>query len=101
MPGVLGVFMEEPKEANAPEPSPNAEDAPLVGDATVEVVRGERLLKGLDFALAELSAPNRLAGKYGRGESDLICSLLLLFELEVERESLVGLKHKWLANESF
>ena len=34
--GVLGVLFEEPNEANAPDPSPNAEEAPTVGDATLE-----------------------------------------------------------------
>lgn len=37
-PGVLGVFEAEPNEANAPEPSPNADLAP--GDAVVLVFTG-------------------------------------------------------------
>lgn len=32
--GVFGTF-EEPKEANAPEPSPKAEEPPTVGEATI------------------------------------------------------------------
>lgn len=32
-PGVFGVF-EAPKDANAPDPKPNALDAPAVGDVT-------------------------------------------------------------------
>lgn len=43
-PGVFGVFV-EPKEANAPDPRPNALDAPAVGDAR-EPVEGDIELKG-------------------------------------------------------
>ena len=46
LPGVLGVF-DEPKEAKAPDPRPKALDAPVVGDETVFVFRGEMALKGL------------------------------------------------------
>ena len=38
VPGVLGVLVAEPKEAKAPEPSPNAEDFP--GGAAVLVFKG-------------------------------------------------------------
>ena len=58
LPGVLGVLAEDPKDANAPDPSPKAEDAPVVGEATVVVVNGEMPLNGLDFPLAEPSPPN-------------------------------------------
>ena len=91
VPGVLGVLAEDPKDANAPDPSPNAEDAPVVGEATAVVLKGEIPLKGLDLPLAEPSPPNRFAAEYGRGESLLLLSLLLPFELEVDRESLLEL----------
>lgn len=39
-PGVFGALVEDPKEANAPEPRPKALDAPVVGDAR-EVVDGD------------------------------------------------------------
>lgn len=42
VPGVLDV-LEVPKEANAPDPSPNALDAPVVGDAREDVVVGRVL----------------------------------------------------------
>jgi hypothetical protein len=55
VPGVFGVFVEDPNEAKAPDPRPNAEeaDAPDVGDAIPEVLRGEIALKGF----REPSAP--------------------------------------------
>lgn len=46
VPGVLGVLAADPKEANAPEPSPNAEEPPVVGDAKPPGVKGEMALKG-------------------------------------------------------
>lgn len=52
-PGVLGVFA-DPKEANAPEPRPNALDAPAVGDA-IEVVEGDMAAKGFLLLCAEVS----------------------------------------------
>lgn len=52
-PGVLGVFA-DPKEANAPEPRPNALDAPVVGDAK-EVVEGDMAPKGFLLLWEELS----------------------------------------------
>lgn len=63
VPGVFGVLAEDPKDANAPDPSPNAEDAPVVGEATVVVVKGEMPLNGLDLPLAEPSPPKRLAAE--------------------------------------
>ena len=62
VPGVLGVLPEDPKEAKAPEPRPKAEEAPLVGDATPEVVRGVMPLNGLPLLLKEPSPPKRFAG---------------------------------------
>ena len=50
VPGDLGVLTDDPKDANAPEPRPNAEEAPAVGEATlVVVVDGEMVLKGFDL----------------------------------------------------
>lgn len=67
-PGVLGVFA-EPNEANAPLPSPNAEDAPTDGDLLAD---GERVLKGLVLPCDDVS-PNRLPENV-RGESSLAVS---------------------------
>ena len=55
-PGVLGV----PKEANAPEPSPKADEALVEGEETPPE-RGEMALKGLERPW-ELSGPKRLEG---------------------------------------
>lgn len=57
LPGVFGVFAEEPKEANAPEPRPNADEALVEGEDT-PVDRGEIALKGLERPWA-LSGPKR------------------------------------------
>lgn len=46
VPGVLGVFAAEPKEANAPEPRPKAEEPPVVGDARPPGVNGGMALNG-------------------------------------------------------
>jgi hypothetical protein len=62
VPSVLGVFPEDPKDAKAPEPSPNADDALLVGDPTLVVVNGGMPLKGLDLLLKDPSPPKRFAG---------------------------------------
>ena len=51
LPGDFGVFAEEPKEAKAPDPSPNAEEAPdAVGEEMLFVVSGETPLNGLCLA---------------------------------------------------
>ena len=61
-PGVRGVlFADEPKEAKAPEPRPNAEDAPVVGVLLLVVLRGSILLKGFGLPVPALSGPMRLA----------------------------------------
>ena len=88
VPGVFGVFADDPNDANAPEPRPNADEAPFVGDATLVVVKGVMPLNGLDLLLTEPSLLNRFAGWYGREESDLVLSLL---GLAVERDSLLEL----------
>jgi len=46
VPGVLGVLAADPKEANAHEQSPKAEEPPVVGDAKPPGVKGEMALKG-------------------------------------------------------
>jgi len=58
LPGDFGVF-EAPKDANAPEPRPNALDAAVVGEGTT-VVGEDIALKGLDFPCDEMSPPYRL-----------------------------------------
>ena len=55
VPGVFGVFA-DPKDANAPLPKPNAEDALAEGDFVPD---GDRVLKGLVFPCDEVS-PKRL-----------------------------------------
>ena len=57
VPGVLGVFAEDPKDAKAPDPRPKADEAPLVGDAVFVVVKGAMPLNGLDLLLKDPSAP--------------------------------------------
>ena len=46
LPGVFGVLAAEPKEANAPDPKPNAVEPPVVGEAT-ELAPTGVVLKGL------------------------------------------------------
>lgn len=75
----------DPKDANAPDPSPKAEDAPLVGEATLVVVKGEMPLKGF-LPLFVVSPPNRLITENGRGS--FLKFSLSPFALEVDRESL-------------
>lgn len=82
-PGVFGVLA-EPKEANAPDPSPNAVDAP--GEASPPGVVME--LKGFLPPCEELSPPNRL-GKELRPEGEESFWGLLP---EVDRESLLELR---------
>lgn len=62
VPGVLGVFAEDPNDAKAPDPRPKAEEAPLVGETALVVVKGAMPLKGLDLLLKDPSPPpKRLA----------------------------------------
>lgn len=91
VPGVLGVFMEDPKEAKAPEPSPNAEDPPFgVGEERFVVLRGDIPLNGLGLPPLAVSLPKRLIDEYAREESVLLRSLLLV-EFDVDNESLLEL----------
>lgn len=46
VPGVLGVFVADPKDAKAPDPRPKADAAP--GDETPEVFSAGILLNGFD-----------------------------------------------------
>lgn len=63
VPGVLGVFAEDPNDAKAPDPRPKADEAPLVGEAVFVVVKGAMPLNGLDLLLKDPSAPpKRFAG---------------------------------------
>ena len=82
-PGVFGALLEDPKEAKAPDPSPNAEDAPAVGDATAPLPPGVSALKGLDLPCEELSPARRLVAEKLRGESVFKASLELLLDCVV------------------
>jgi hypothetical protein len=87
LPGVFGVFVAEPKDANAPDPSPKALLAPLVGDVIPAVESGAILLNGFVLLLApELRepSPRRLEGNVRVEESPLSPDgggLLLYFTL--------------------
>lgn len=63
VPGVLGVFALDPKDAKAPEPSPKAEDAPVVGVDTPVVVNGDMPFSGLVLSPALPSVPSRFAAE--------------------------------------
>ena len=82
-PGVFGALLEDPNEAKAPDPSPNAEDAPAVGDATAPLPPGVSALKGLGLPCEEVSPPNLLVAEKLRGESVLKASLELLLDCVV------------------
>lgn len=88
VPGVRGVFVDDPKEAKAPDPRLNAEDAP--GEAIFAVFKGEIVLATLSFPFRVLPVPKRLDVAYGREESVLVLSLVVVDGLE--RESLVELQ---------
>jgi hypothetical protein len=45
LPGVFGVLVDPPKDAKAPDPRPNALDAPAVGDGIAAA--GDMALNGL------------------------------------------------------
>lgn len=61
VPGVLGVLFADPNDAKAPDPSPKAEEPPVVGDASAPGVSGEMALKGLRPPCDDVSPPNRFA----------------------------------------
>ncbi len=86
--GVLGVFVEEPKDAKAPDPKPNAEEAPAAGEATFEVFKGVMPLR--EFLLPDVpSPPERLVAEKVREPSGLPFSLSVE---EVVREVLLELR---------
>lgn len=87
VPGVLGVLAEVPKDAKAPEPRLKAEEAPVVGEATLVVVKGAMPLSG-GLPPGVLSPPNRLVAEKVRDPSSRLFSLLLL---EVGKEVLLEL----------
>ena len=82
VPGVFGVLADKPKEANAPDPSPKADDAPVEGDVTLVVARGVMPLRGLVLLLNE---SKRLAGWYVLDPPFLLSSLgpPLVLEMDV------------------
>tara|TARA_R110002003_G_scaffold337_1_gene18835 strand:- start:3910 stop:4275 length:366 start_codon:yes stop_codon:yes gene_type:complete len=61
VPGVLGVLVADPKDAKAPEPRPNAEEPPVVGEATLGV-KGDTPLNGF-LPPCDESPPNRFAAE--------------------------------------
>lgn len=90
VPGVLGVLEEDPKDANAPEPKPKAEEAPVVGEATLVVVTGVMPLSG-GLPPDVPSPPNRLVAENVRDPSSRPLSLLLF---EVVKEVLLELERR-------
>lgn len=66
VPGVFGVFAAEPNEAKAPEPSPKADEPPVVGEDMPLVVSGATELKGLFLPCDEV-LPKRLELEKSRG----------------------------------
>ena len=88
VPGVFGVLADEPKDAKAPDPKPKAEDAPAVGEATLEVVKGVMPLR--EDLLPEVpSPPCLLVAEKVREPSGLPFSL---FVEVVVREVLLELR---------
>lgn len=60
VPGVLGVLLVDPKDAKAPDPRPNADEPPVVGEASPAGVNGETPLNGFRPPCDESPPPNRL-----------------------------------------
>lgn len=87
VPGVLGVFVAEPNDAKAPDPSPKAVEAPVVGEAMVPVDKGGMALKGLERPPWEEPPPPKRA----RGGWSLLGSVWSLF---MDRESLEVLSRR-------
>lgn len=91
-PGVFGVFADDPKEANAPEPRPKALDAFAVGEARA-VVEGDMAMppKGFLLLWEDESACRRPGVKFRAG-----CSLEgaapFVGGAPVDRESLLVLR---------
>jgi hypothetical protein len=88
VPGVLGVLAADPKDANAPEPRPKAEEPPVVGDAKPLGVSGATPLKGF-LPPCDESPPNRFVlerVRWGCSDLSFCCS-----ECDIDRESLLVL----------
>lgn len=96
VPGVFGVLVEDPNEANAPDPRPNAEEPAAVGDARPLPVKGEMALKGF-FPPWEESPPMRRdaenvrVGASGLSLWDMDRESLLVLERRVHRFSLLSI----------
>lgn len=102
-PGDLRVLAEAPKLENAPEPRPKALDAGPPGLMMRLPPGVVTALNGFDFPPCdELSPPNRLGSmvvlRVEEGEAAGASPKLPMFGLVlVERESLLELEGKWLA----
>jgi len=89
VPEVFGVLAAEPKDANAPDPRPNAEEPPVVGEARPPGVSGETPLKGF-LPPCDESPPNRFVVekvRWGWSVFSFCCS-----ECDIDRESLLVLE---------
>jgi hypothetical protein len=87
VPGVFGVLLADPNEANAPDPRPNAEEPAVVGEARLVLVKGDMALKGFLPPCDELSPPRRFETENVRdGASGLS-------PWDVDSESLLLLLH--------
>ena len=80
----------DPKDAKAPEPSPKAEEAPVVGEAIFEVVNGEIPFNVVVLPPLLPSPAYLFEAEYVREGSSLVDSL---FEFDVDNESLLELLH--------
>lgn len=79
VPGVFGVLAADPNDAKAPDPRPNADEAPEVGEATELAVNGAFELKGLPFP------PDVLPKRRGPGGAPSLPSCRS--DLSMERDS--------------
>jgi hypothetical protein len=82
-PGVFGA----PKDAKAPEPRPNADEAFVEGEDT-PAESGERALKGLDRPPWELSGPKRFDVR------EMLAPLSLLSVPVIDRDNLEELDRR-------
>lgn len=89
VPGVFGVLVADPNDANAPEPRPNADDPPVVGEVKPPVFNGATPLKGFLPPCDESPLPNLFAEenvRCGCSVFSFCCS-----ECDMESESLLVL----------
>ncbi len=70
-PKVLAALLELPKDANAPDPRPKADDAPVVGDVMPAPMGLDIELKGLVRFFEGVSFPSFFPAPKPRGESTL------------------------------